>query len=281
MKYFIDKNVVVTGGSSGIGQQIVQQLLQYNPKKIIVLDRQSVASMDKRVEFFQIDLCKFEEVVRIFDSFNAEIDLLFNVAGVGTGGDIEDLELNDFQFNININYLASLNLIKILYPKMKKRMNGHIINITSLAGLVPLPGESPYVSSKFAARAMSDCLEIEAAQFNVQVTQVCPGVVDTPIYETSKLTGYDKKAVLSLWPKGISAARCAHIILKATSKKRRLEVITIFAKSFFYLERWFPSLLRVFFKLYMRKVRQFKTNTKRGSNEQSRKNKTDAKKHHG
>ena len=85
----------------------------------------------------------------------------------------------------------------------------------SVAGLVALPGQAPYCASKFAVVGLTRALQGEARGLGVDVTLVCPGVIQTPIYDTSPIRGFAKDGVLGLWPRGISAEACADQIVRA------------------------------------------------------------------
>jgi short-subunit dehydrogenase len=90
------------------------------------------------------------------------------------------------------------------------------------------------------------------------VSVVCPGRVNTPIYDTSKLVGFDKEKVMALWPRGITAKRAASIILRGVARNRATIVVTQHARVFAWMYRASPSLSLRIARLYMRRVREAK-----------------------
>jgi len=127
-----------------------------------------------------------------------------------------------------------------------------------------LPGEAPYVASKYAIQGLTEALEIEASFYDVKVTAVCPGVVQTPIYDTGEVIGFDKAQILRLWPRGISPEACARIILDGVAKGKRLIVVTAFAKAVYFAKRFFSPLLRKVFLHYFRQVKASKEADQKG-----------------
>jgi short-subunit dehydrogenase len=130
------------------------------------------------------------------------------------------------------------------------------VNVASVAGLVPLPGEAAYVASKYAVVGLSQTLRAEAAGLGVQVSTVCPGVVKTPIYDASPVVGFDKERVLALWPKGISADACAARILRGVRRNQAMIVITPTAQVLWRFNRWAPQIFGRAAQAYMRVLRR-------------------------
>jgi NAD(P)-dependent dehydrogenase (short-subunit alcohol dehydrogenase family) len=115
-------------------------------------------------------------------SDSGPIDVLVNNAGVAGGHCIEETPLAEFQRQMNTNTWGTLRCIQAVLPSMRERSSGHILNVTSLAGRVALPGHGAYVMSKFAADAMTEVLAAETKPFGIRVTAIEPGVILTPIF---------------------------------------------------------------------------------------------------
>jgi short-subunit dehydrogenase len=260
------KSIVITGAASGIGKEIVNILNKLNTRLYLVdIDKNGLETLkndlkktNENVHTFCFDVSDNElygDFVKEFLTHESSPDYLFNNAGVGIGGEIINFDFNSWKKIIDVNLFGTINGIIYFYPMMIKQRKGHIINTSSVAGFVPLPGEASYVASKYAIQGLTEVLEIEATFYNVKVTAVCPGVVQTPIYDTGEVIGLDKKKILDLWPKGISASACAKIILEEVAQGKKMVLITPLAKALHTVKSYFPGLLREGFLYYFKKVK--------------------------
>ncbi len=209
LKYFENKTIILTGAASGIGKELAKMLNSVKPK-LFLIDL-NASALNELVDSLQIDnpnvygrilnVADSKEYERFAEEFSAQgltPDFLFNNAGIGIGGEVKDFTLESWRKIMDVNFFGTVNGIHFFYPMMIAQKSGHIINTSSLAGLVPLPGEASYVASKYAIQGLTETLETEAAFYNIKVTAVCPGVVQTPIYDTGEVIGFDKKTILDL-----------------------------------------------------------------------------------
>jgi short-subunit dehydrogenase len=139
---------------------------------------------------------------------------------------------------------------------MVRQGYGHIVNIASVAGLIPFPGEISYVTSKYAVVGLSHTLRAEAADLGVNVSVVCPGKIETPIYDTSRIIKFDREATLALWPTGISPERCAEILLRGVERNKATIVVTRLAKLLWASHRLSPTAMIWVMRRYMQKMRE-------------------------
>jgi NAD(P)-dependent dehydrogenase (short-subunit alcohol dehydrogenase family) len=109
------------------------------------------------------------------------IDVLVNNAGVAREGSVEELPLSEFRAVMETNYFGPLRCIQAVVPTMRRRKNGCIINVSSVAGRVATSPMAPYTASKFALEALSETLAQEMKTFNVRIAIVEPGIIDTPM----------------------------------------------------------------------------------------------------
>ena len=266
---FYKKTIIITGAASGIGKALARQLNAKRARLYLVdlndegLQEllESLKKSNPNVFTFSFDVSDHQR----FEAFYLEFlktetcpDYLFNNAGIGIGGEVKDFSIQSWKRVIDVNIYGTINGIQLFYPLMVKNRKGHIVNVSSLAGLAPLPGEAPYVASKYAIQGLTEALEVEASFYDVKVTAVCPGVVRTPIYRTGEVIGFNKKKILKLWPKGITAKDCAEIILEGVEKGKRMIVITTFAKLIYFAKRFFSFFLRLGFLRYFRLVKRTK-----------------------
>jgi len=193
---FRDKVCVVTGAGSGIGLGITRQLLLRGAtvymvgrtEKKILAAGESLTEFGDKVHAEQLNVTDDDA----FRSFIARVekthpvDYIFNNAGVGWGGFFATESIDNIRKVIDANLYGVIHGIQAVLPYMLKRESGHIVNIASLATIVPLPLQSVYVASKCAVRGLTECLRYELAPFNIKVTVVCPAEVATEIFGDPK-----------------------------------------------------------------------------------------------
>jgi NAD(P)-dependent dehydrogenase (short-subunit alcohol dehydrogenase family) len=114
---------------------------------------------------------------------HGHLDLLFNNAGVAVTGPVSELTLAHWNRVIDINLRGVVHGVVAAYPIMIRQGRGHIVNTSSLAGLLPSPMLTPYGMTKHGVVGLSESLRMEAAAHGVRVSVVCPGVIDTPLLD--------------------------------------------------------------------------------------------------
>lgn len=198
MKTFTSKNVLITGGSSGIGFALAEQLVaaganvwilarreELLDKSVKLLEKHKVAD-DQIIGKIKADVSNFPELKTAIEKvFSDKVspDLLINSAGVVHPGEFLKMEPQDFASDINIDYLGTVYTTKLIAPFMVAKRSGHIVNISSLAGLVSVYGYSAYSPAKYAVTSFSSILKTELDPFNVLVSIVYPGDTNTPQLE--------------------------------------------------------------------------------------------------
>lgn len=190
MRRFNGRVAVVTGGASGIGKALGAGLVKAGAQVLLAdVNEEGVraAAADLRCEGMAVDVrdpAAVEALVaRAVDRWG-RIDLMFNNAGVGVGGQVADLKPEDWTWILDVNLRGVIHGVQAAYPRMIAQKSGHIVNTASLAGLVPVPGLVPYATTKHAVVGLSTSLRAEAKRHGVSVTAVCPGFVNTPILDS-------------------------------------------------------------------------------------------------
>lgn len=191
MKTFRDKIAIITGAASGIGLGLASELSKRGAVVIVVdideerLDKASrdciIGIHEKRV----VDVIDFDSVKSLFAEIHEKygrIDFLFNNAGIGGTLPFEDATLAHWNRIINLNVYGVINGVTAIYPLMKQQEFGHIINTSSISGLIPFPGQTLYNTTKFAITGLSLTLEKELRKNNINISIVCPGMVRTRIF---------------------------------------------------------------------------------------------------
>jgi short-subunit dehydrogenase len=132
-------------------------------------------------------------IQRILDE-KEKVDILVNNAGYGLFGALEDMSLNEIKRQFETNLFGPMRTIKEILPTMRKQKNGIIINVTSIAGIVGIPAECVYVSSKFALEGLSESISYELQSFGIKVILVEPGVINTNFIPNIKFPHYNEDA---------------------------------------------------------------------------------------
>jgi NAD(P)-dependent dehydrogenase (short-subunit alcohol dehydrogenase family) len=142
-----------------------------------------------------LDISDFEAV----KAFAAEIhsgagsmDVVMNVAGISIWGSVENLEHRHWRRVVEVNLMGPIHVIECFVPPMiRARKGGHLVNVSSAAGLFGLPWHAAYSASKFGLRGISEVLRFDLERHGIGVSLVCPGAVDTPLTETVQILGVD------------------------------------------------------------------------------------------
>lgn len=188
----MDKIALITGATSGIGEATAKMLanLGYN---LIITGRRAdrlqklKATIETdysiKVEILNFDIRKNDETNVALNSLSADwkkIDVLVNNAGLAAGLEkFQDGLWSDWEQMIDTNVKGLLFISRIVTPWMIERKKGHVINISSIAGIEAYEKGSVYCGSKHAVQAISKGMRIDFLPFNVKVTTICPGMVDT------------------------------------------------------------------------------------------------------
>ena len=143
----------------------------------------------------QADVSDFEAVralaQRVTDA-SGPMDLVLNVAGISTWGTVSGLEHEDWRRLVEVNLMGPIHVIQCLVPPMiAAGRGGHLVNVSSAAGLFGLPWHAAYSASKFGLRGLSEVLRFDLRRHGIGVSLVCPGGVDTRLVETVQIVGVD------------------------------------------------------------------------------------------
>jgi len=234
---FRGANVIVTGGSSGIGKATAKLLAHYGASVFIIArDRgkleQTVqeieaerVSPDQQFGAFSADVRSYEEIEAAVAAIVEAGGLphgLINSAGITCPGYFEDIPLDVCRNLMDVNYFGTLYAIRAVLPFLKERGGGFIANVCSGAGIVSYFGYSAYGASKFAVRGLSDALRDEFKPQSISVSVVFPPDTETPqYYFEQKLLPPETKAI-SGTVKPMSAEQVARDILQGVRRRKYL-----------------------------------------------------------
>lgn len=231
------KVIVVTGGGSGIGRQLVLELLRRGARVASVdLSAEGLAEttelageMRSRLSSHQLnitDLPAVEALPEAVIAAHGAVDGIINNAGIIQRFiPFKDLTIAEIERVMNINYYGAIYMTKVFLPHLLKRPEAHIVNIASMGGFLPVPGQTIYGSSKAAIKLFTEGLHSELMDTNVHVTVVFPGATATNITVNSGLMTKEEQANLKSGHKMTPADTAARIIIDAMEKNKYRQMV--------------------------------------------------------
>lgn len=184
------KKICITGATSGVGLLLAKKLqgagyeVWATGRNIAVLDELSKLG----IHTIQADLTAEQSFEKLFEEMGTP-DVVVHCAGVGTFAYLTDLEEIHMDQMMHVNVLAPMKLTKYFALKMKDKRSGHIIFVASQAGKVATPKASVYAASKHAILGFANAIRLELKEYNIQVTTINPGPIDTPFLDLADQTG--------------------------------------------------------------------------------------------
>jgi NAD(P)-dependent dehydrogenase (short-subunit alcohol dehydrogenase family) len=173
----------ITGASSGFGRALAQAVIGRDEKVVVAARRREalaeLAAMDEgRVLAMPLDITETgalkKAMASTVETFG-RIDVLANIAGRGSLGAVEEFVPDQLRAQMELNFFSAAELTREALPHMRRQGSGHILNLTSIGGLISIGGFGAYCASKFALEAWSEALADEVAPFGIKVTLVEPG----------------------------------------------------------------------------------------------------------
>jgi uncharacterized protein len=223
----VEETALVTGASSGIGEQFARQLAERGYELVLVarredrLKRLAESLLPATAHVVRCDLAtEADELPARVSELGAEVDLLVNNAGFGTSGPFLDHDPHRDSEQVRVNCEAVVTLVHAFLTSMVERGRGGIINVASSAGMQPIPYESVYAATKAFVISFTDALHTELRGTGVRVLSVNPGPVPT---EWQHVAGYDPNRT-GVVPGRISAEQVVRESLAAYDRGRRFVI---------------------------------------------------------
>jgi NAD(P)-dependent dehydrogenase (short-subunit alcohol dehydrogenase family) len=258
MNHFENKVVIVTGGASGIGQALCEELGQRGAAMVVVADinaegAQQVASAitaaSGQARAAHLDVSRAEDVQKLVDDIASEhgrLDFMFNNAGIAMGGEVRDMDLEHWQRILDVNLWGVIYGTTAAYRVMTRQGFGHIVNTASLGGLIPEPMATAYATTKHAVVGLSTSLRAEAAELGIKVSVVCPGFVQTRVHDAATYVGIKREDAISEMSssmKMMDATDCARVILRGVERNKAIITDTALTRLLWWLHRLNPAIL--------------------------------------
>ena len=259
MDLFKDKVVIVTGAGSGIGKELCEQLSRRGALVVLSdINKESCENTLKSIKAAggqawgeKLDVTDYEAFKKHIEDTAAargRVDYLFNNAGTAVAGELQNLEVEHWKKTIDVNLNGVFYGSLVAYKLMVKQGFGHIVNISSIEGMLPFPGNSPYVATKYAVLGFTQTMWLEAGHFGINVSAVCPGFIRTPIFDTVQMINIDREKALAkqklfLETLSITPEKCVKIILKGVAKNKPIIPVSGFAHVIWRLSSWMPIII--------------------------------------
>jgi NAD(P)-dependent dehydrogenase (short-subunit alcohol dehydrogenase family) len=258
---FAGKRVFLTGAASGIGRATALKLAA-SGAELYLTDRDAdglavtvadASALGATVaEHRALDISDYDEVAGFGADIHAghpTMDLVMNIAGVSAWGTVDRLTHKQWTSMVAINLMGPIHVIETFLPPMiAAGRGGHLVNVSSVAGLVALPWHSAYSASKFGLRGLSEVLRFDLARHRIGVSVVVPGAVHTPLVQTVEIAGVDRdnprvqRLVKRFTGHAVSPERAADKILAGVRKNRFLIYTSTDVRALYLFKRtmWWP-----------------------------------------
>jgi short-subunit dehydrogenase len=242
-----DLRIVITGASSGLGQQLAMQLDRLGARLLLTARRadrlQAISErLEKKPLIVAGDITSGElrtELIETCQSRWQGLDILINNAGVGAMGTFATSDPGRLRKVMEVNFFAAAEMMRLTIPLLKKSDSGAIVNISSVLGHTAVPEKSEYCASKFALHGFSDSVRGELAESGIDLLLISPSTIKTDFFESAiedtTTTDWDRRP-------GMSAEYVAGRIIQALRRKRREVILPVSGKFFVWLDRLMPTV---------------------------------------
>ncbi|MCV7401514.1 SDR family oxidoreductase [Mycobacterium fragae] len=259
--HFAGKRCFLTGAASGIGRATALRLAAHGAE-LYLTDRntdglaQTVA--DARAlganvpEHRVLDIADYDDVASFAADIHANhpsMDVVMNIAGVSAWGTVDQLSHEQWSKMVAINLMGPIHVIETFVPPMVAAgQGGHLVNVSSAAGLVALPWHAAYSASKYGLRGVSEVLRFDLARHHIGVSVVVPGAVNTPLVNTVEIAGVDRddpkvqRWISRFSGHAVTPEKAAEKILAGVAKNRFLIYTSADIRALYAFKRvaWLP-----------------------------------------
>ncbi|MFV8241636.1 SDR family oxidoreductase [Mycolicibacterium peregrinum] len=258
---FSGKKCLITGAASGIGRATALALAARGAE-LYLTDRDEVGlaqtvadakALGAEVPAHRaLDISDYDQVAAFaadIHAAHASMDVVMNIAGVSAWGTVDQLTHQHWRSMIDVNLMGPIHVIETFLPPMvQARRGGHLVNVSSAAGIVALPWHSAYSASKYGLRGLSEVLRFDLARHRIGVSVVVPGAVKTGLVQTVQIAGVDRedpnvqKWVDRFAGHAISAEKAADKILAGMTRNRFLIYTSVDIRALYAFKRvaWWP-----------------------------------------
>lgn len=273
--FYLNKSILITGASSGIGFALAKKLAGNCKDLILVAEdekrladamhhiKESVENASTNIYSFACDVASSESVISLRDKVLQVTcpDIIINNAGFAHYFTFDQMSVMDIEKTASVNFLGTLRVLGAFTPCLiERKKNAIYVNIASVAGAMPITPNLIYAASKSAIVSFSELLRVELKEFGINVICICPGRVITPFFDhysyQIRNAGKETKIVTSL-------DRVVDVIIKAIPKKNKL----VFIPSYWGLVSWWLNVDRILSRNLLLKLLSIRiTNLRKATN---------------
>jgi NAD(P)-dependent dehydrogenase (short-subunit alcohol dehydrogenase family) len=269
MTHFAGKRVLVTGAASGIGRAVALCAAEKGGRLVLTdrnaegLERVAQEVRDGGGEVLMaraFDITDFDAVQSLAADVHAEhgsVDIVVNNAGIAIWGTVDQMPHEDWRRVIDVNLMGPIHVIECFVPEMMRAgRGGHVVNVSSAAGLFGLPWHAAYSASKFGLRGLSEVLRFDLRRHGIRVTLVCPGGVRTGLVQTIEVRGVDTSSrrfqrFSRLFERhAVTAERAAACIVRGVERNKYL----VSTSPGILVGHWFQRVFPWTYELVMRRM---------------------------
>lgn len=258
-----NKVIMVTGGGSGIGRNLVLNLVRKGAKVAAVdINEETLketvelaGDLGSNISTHTVNITDLESVKSLPNeiiAYHGTIDGIINNAGIIQPFQrINDLEYEVMERVVNVNLWGPIYVTKTFLPYLLERPEAHIVNVSSMGGFFPFPGQTMYGATKAGVKLFTEGLHSELSDTNVNVTVVFPGAIQTNINENSGLADRSSESDESSGMRALPAEEAAEIIVEAVEKDKYSVLVGQDAKMMDFMYRLNPKRAAAFIKKQM------------------------------
>jgi len=274
IRIFAGATAIVTGGASGIGRAFAMELarrqchvivadLQIDLAEEVVSEITRTGGSARAEQIDVTDWAGVEQLVQTTHKRSGRLDYIFNNAGIHISGGVEHYSPEDWNLLIDINLRGVIHGVQAAYPIMVAQGFGHIINTSSIAGLLTSPGSVGYSATKFAVVGLSKSLRVEAARKGIKVSVLCPGVIRTPLLKQGGKYGKQVEHIPAeeqnrIWEslRPMDPAAFARCVIAAVAKNKAVIIAPAWWRLLWWMARLTPALETYIFRKAFENTRQ-------------------------
>jgi len=252
--YYRDKLAWVFGGSQGIGLAVGEELVKQGCRVRLWARRPDLLQQEAtriRADWTALDVSDYaatESAVETALQSDGTPQFVFNCAGLALPGYLLELSAADIATMNQVNYLGTAYVCKAVLPALVKQGSGHIINVSSLGGVMGLFGYTGYCGSKYAVMGFSEALRREVSGYGIRVSALCPPNTRTPGLDQENLRKPAEVLAQEEKVQVLEAAQVAQYLLKALPSNPFTVIPSFDGRLAHLLSRWAPGILNLFLK---------------------------------
>ncbi|MFE1591525.1 SDR family oxidoreductase [Nocardia sp. NPDC058705] len=239
MTKFDGKTCLITGAASGLGRATAFAAAAKGASLVltdITADALAATAEELRATGATVHLAHAADVsdhsavvglaAHTFDAVS-HVDIVMNVAGIATWGTVDKLTPQQWRRTVDINLMGPIHIIEeFITPMITAGRGGHLVNVSSAAGIFGLPWHAPYSATKFGLRGVSEVLRFDLRRHKIGVSLVCPGAMSTPMVDTVDIAGIDRdnaalnKAIGLFMRHAVTPDQAATAVIKGVERNR-------------------------------------------------------------